>query len=118
TWAMKTALPGPVDDRFSHARIVALSTGNVYPLVDVRSGGAVESDPPAPVGEYAQSCLGRERMFTYFSERERTPVTLVRLNYANALRYGVLVALALRVLQGDPLNVRTSHVTVISQPGA
>src|SRR5207253_8405915 len=105
TWAMNTHLPGLVARRFRRSRIVTLSTGNVYPLVDVRGGGSVESDAPGPVGEYAQSCLGRERMFQYFSEREGTLVTLVRLNYANDLRYGVLTDLALKVARGEPIDL-------------
>ncbi|HEY3063305.1 MAG TPA: hypothetical protein VGL99_30400 [Chloroflexota bacterium] len=79
TWALNPFLPGLVARRFSDSRIVALSTGNVYPLVDIRSGGAVEGDAPGPVGEYALSCLGRERMFSYYSQTQGTPLTLVRL---------------------------------------
>src|SRR5436190_6100891 len=86
TWAMNTYLPGLVAERYRSSRIVAFSTGNVYPLVPVSSGGATEDTPPSPVGEYAQSALGRERMFEYGSQTYGTPVVLLRLNYACELR--------------------------------
>ncbi|MHC4594592.1 MAG: NAD-dependent epimerase/dehydratase family protein, partial [Planctomycetota bacterium] len=83
TWALNSFLPGLVAQHYKNSRIVVFSTGNVYPLVDISGGGAAEETAPEPIGEYAQSCLGRERMFEYFSQLHNTPVTLVRLNYAN-----------------------------------
>ncbi len=118
TWAMNTFLPGLVADRFRESRIVAFSTGNVYPLKAVRAGGAVESDPVGAVGEYAQSALGRERMFEYGSQRWGTPVTILRLNYAVELRYGVLIDIASAVFEERPIDLRMGFVNVIWQRDA
>jgi NAD-dependent epimerase/dehydratase family protein len=118
TWAMNTFLPGLVAERFRGSRIVAFSTGNVYPLTQVRQGGAIESDPVDPLGEYAQSALGRERMFEYGSERWSTPVTLLRLNYAVELRYGVLVDICLAVWERRPIDLSMGFVNVIWQRDA
>lgn len=115
TWAVNTFLPGLVAERFKTSRIVALSTGNVYPLVRPETGGSKELDPPDPVGEYAQSCLGRERIFTYFSEKNDTPVCLLRLNYAVEPRYGVLVDIARRVLDGEPVPLGMGYVNCVWQ---
>lgn len=115
TWAMNTFLPGLVAHRYKDSRIVALSTGNVYGLTSVSLGGATEGDPVAPVGEYAQSCLGRERMLAYVSTAAAAKVTIIRLNYSNALRYGVLVDIALQVLDRQPIDVTTCAVNVIWQ---
>ena len=115
TWARNVYLPGMICERYGHSRIVAYSTGNVYPLTPVERGGSVESDPPGPVGEYAMSCLGRERMFAYFSQMLGTPVALVRLNYANEMRYGTLVDLAQRVMAGEPIDLRMGHFNAIWQ---
>ncbi len=118
TWAMNVYMPALVAQRYKQARIVALSTGNVYPFTGLESGGPRETDLPNPVGEYAQSCLGRERMFQHFSQRFGTPVTLIRLNYANELRYGILVDLTLKILHGDPIDVTMGAVNLIWQGDA
>ncbi len=102
TWTLNVFLPGLVARRFKAARIVALSTGNVYPLTPVTGGGASEKTPVGPIGDYAQSCMGRERMFEHGALAYGTPVALLRLYYANDLRYGVLRDVAERVAAGSP----------------
>jgi nucleoside-diphosphate-sugar epimerase len=118
TWALNAFLPGLVARRFATARIVALSTGNLYPFVPISSGGATEQTPPAPHGDYAMSCLGRERMFQYAALSSGTPVTLIRLNYANDLRYGVLHDIAQRVLSGEPIDLGMGAINAIWQGDA
>lgn len=118
TWAMNTYLPGLVAERYRAARIVAFSTGNVYPLRHAMEGGAVESTPVAPESEYAQSALGRERMFEYGSRQWHTPVAILRLNYAIDLRYGVLLDIGTAVFERRPVDLRMALVNVIWQGDA
>jgi len=118
TWAMNTYLPGRVAEKFRNSRIVAFSTGNVYHLTPVKMGGAVEGRLPEPIGEYAQSCLGRERVFEYFSSKYKTPILIYRLNYANDVTYGVLLEIALAVKEERPIDLTMGYVNVIWQGDA
>lgn len=118
TWAMNTYLPGLVAQRYRDSRIVAFSTGNIYPLRRTSLGGAIETDPCAPAGEYAASALGRERMFEYASENWKTKVAILRLNYAIDLRYGVLSDIGRAVFERRPVDLRMGLVNVIWQGDA
>ncbi|WP_316810076.1 NAD-dependent epimerase/dehydratase family protein [Pedobacter heparinus] len=118
TWAMNAYLPGRVAERFKNSNIVVFSTGNVYPFTAVTSGGLSEDHPVAPVGEYGQSCLGRERIFQHFSEKNSTPVLIYRLNYAIDLRYGVLLEIAKAINEGRAIDLTTGNVNVIWQGDA
>jgi nucleoside-diphosphate-sugar epimerase len=118
TWAMNAGVPAFVAERYAGARIAVFSTGNVYPLTSPTRGGSTESDEPAPVGEYAYSCLARERLFAAASARHGTPVSVIRLNYAHDLRYGVLTDLAVRVTSRQPIDLAMGYVNVIWQGDA
>ena len=118
TWAMNSYLPGRVAQKYENSRIVVFSTGNVYPLTPVLIGGADETTKPQPVGEYAQSCLGRERLFQYYSLKNNTPILIYRLNYANDVTYGVLLEIARSVKERRALDLSMGHVNIIWQGDA
>jgi nucleoside-diphosphate-sugar epimerase len=118
TWAMNTFLPGLTADRFRGSRIAVFSTGNVYGLSQVSQGGSREEDEMNPAGEYAMSCLGRERIFEHFSRVNETKMTTLRLNYASELRYGVLLDIAQKVHCGRPVSLSMGHLNTIWQRDA
>jgi nucleoside-diphosphate-sugar epimerase len=119
TWAMNAFVPGLVAEAFARSRIVAFSTGCVYPFVNVLHQGATEQVPPnPPPGEYANSCVARERIFQYFSHKNASQGRLIRLNYSIDMRYGVLFDIAGRVKAEVPIGLSTGHVNVIWQGDA
>ena len=118
TWALNSYLPGLVSERYRSSRIAAFSTGNVYGLTPVAQGGSREQDALYPLGEYSMSCIGRERIFEHFSRTCQTPASILRLNYANELRYGVLVDIALRVHVGEAVPLSMGYLNTIWQGDA
>ena len=118
TWAMNGYMPGRVAEKFRDSRLVVFSTGNVYPLTPVSHGGATENSTVAPIGEYAQSCLSRERICTHFSLQSGTPMAILRLNYAVDLRYGILLDIAEKVYAEESISLKMGNVNVIWQGDA
>lgn len=118
TWAMNTIVPARIAERYRNARIVALSTGNVYPLSEVSRGGSVESDPLTPLGEYGNAAIGRERIFEFYSRAQKIPVVQLRLFYAVELRYGVLVDIAHKVWADEPIDLANGYFNCIWQGDA
>ena len=118
TWAINSFLPGLFADRYRDSRIAVFSTGNVYGLSPVEGGGSREEDALNPSGEYAMSCVGRERVFEHFSRANKTNMTILRLNYASELRYGVLLDIAERVNTGKPVSLSMGYLNTIWQADA
>lgn len=118
TWVMNVLVPANCARYYKGSRIVAYSTGNVYPGVKYETGGTKETDMTCPVGEYAQSCLGRERVFEYFAIADNTPVLLNRLNYATDLRYGVLYDIGSKIWNDEPVVTGVDYFNIIWQGDA
>ena len=118
TWAMNAYLPGRVAEKYPQSNIVVFSSGNIYPFMPTDGPGANESTQPGPIGEYAQSCLGRERVFEHFSIKNKTPMLIYRLNYAVDLRYGVIYEVAKSVFNDKPIDISTGYANVIWQGDA
>ena len=118
TWAVNTVVPAQVMERYAGARLAALSTGNVYPLLPTNSSGAAEGQPLTPLGEYANAAVARERIFDYFARKNGSAVALLRLNYATELRYGVLVDIARKIASRQPIELGTGYFNCIWQGDA
>lgn len=118
TWAMNTYLPGLIANRFRQSKIVAFSSGNVYPIVPVHTGGCTENDSPVPNGEYGMSVLGRERILEHFSRTLNTPMAIIRLNFAVEMRYGVIIDMAERIWRGEPVDLTMGNLNCIWQADA
>lgn len=118
TWAMNTMLPGKMLQRFPQSRTIYVSSGNVYQFMSIHSQGATESDPVAPVGEYAMSRLGGERLAEFYSKQQGTPLTIARLFYATELRYGIVLDIAQKIQAQKPIDLAMGHVNQIWQGDA
>lgn len=118
TWAMNAYLPGEIARKFRNSRMVVFSSGNIYPMMPLHSGGATEAIKPEPIGEYAMSCLGRERIFEYWSGKYEIPMLIYRLNYAVDLRYGVLYDIAANIMNDRPVSLNTAVFNCIWQQDA
>ncbi|HVK58924.1 MAG TPA: NAD(P)-dependent oxidoreductase [Candidatus Kapabacteria bacterium] len=118
TWAMNTIPPAHVSERYAGSKIVALSSGNVYPLSNVNTPGSQEEDPLTPIGEYPNAVVARERIFEYYSKKNHTHIALIRLFYAVELRYGVLVDIATKILRGEAISLANGYFNCIWQGDA
>jgi nucleoside-diphosphate-sugar epimerase len=118
TWAVNTLLPARILERFPRSKVVHVSSGNVYQFCKVSSGGSRETDTLGPIGEYAESRLGGERLIQYYSSRNGTPVVILRLFYATELRYGIILDIARKVRAGDPIDLSMGYVNQIWQGDA